>query len=194
MRLTKIYTKVGDGGKTLLATGEKISKASGRIEAYGTVDELNSCIGIVRDGIRVSFSGKFLQIDDQLKIIQNKLFDIGGELATPNYDVKQRGGISESDITDLESSMDGYNESIPPLKNFVLPGGHLVNSYLHLSRTVCRRAERLVVRNRESDNGFVRPEVPKYLNRLSDWLFVASRKILIDEGIEEVLWEQFPNS
>lgn len=188
IRLSKIYTKVGDKGSTLIATGEKLLKSNIRIEAYGTVDELNAVVGLLRDTIepdeRSSDLGKSL-----IKI-QNELFDIGGELSVPldvlNVNVQQV--VSMADVERLEREMDIFNENLPPLENFVLPGGHIANSTCHLARTVCRRAERAVVRMSEQDA--VRDEVRIYLNRLSDWLFVLSRELSRRFGVPEAMWAQ----
>ena len=188
IRLSKIYTKVGDKGSTLLATGERLLKSNVRIEAYGTVDELNAVIGMLRDTI--SPDEKMGDIISMIGKIQNELFDLGGELSVPldvlNTDRQQV--VEISDIERLEHEMDSFNEKLPPLENFVLPGGHLANSAAHLARTVCRRAERAVVRMSEQDG--VRDEVRIYLNRLSDWFFVLSRELSRRYGVEEVLWAQ----
>lgn len=195
MRLNKIYTKVGDKGTTCLANGEKISKASLRIEAYGTVDELNAHVGFLRDILSETPNpDKFKTLLQQLKLIQNELFNVGGELATPtkSLDITKQQVVSEQNTKRLEAEMDACNETLPPLANFVLPGGHKANSASHLARTVCRRAERQVVRLAEAES--IRPEVQIYLNRLSDWLFVAGRFISKTLQVPEVLWEQAAKS
>ncbi len=188
MRLTKIYTKTGDKGDTRLATGEKLSKSSARIEAYGAVDELNSFIGLLQDSL--SEYQTFSSLRTQLAQIQNELFDIGGELATPlpHLNTSRQQVVGKAEIERLEHELDAYNEDLPPLKNFVLPGGHKANSLAHVARTVCRRAERGVVRMRETEQ--VRDEALIYLNRLSDWFFVVSRYISCSLNIPEVLWAQ----
>jgi cob(I)alamin adenosyltransferase len=187
MRLSKIYTKVGDKGSTLLATGERVLKSNVRIEAYGTVDELNAVVGMLRDSLN---SDQFTDIRAQLFNIQNELFDVGGELSVPLdvLDTDRQQVIQMSDVLRLENEIDAMNKNLPPLVNFVLPGGHLVNSTTHLCRTVCRRAERAVVRMSEQDA--VRDEVRIYLNRLSDWFFVLSREFSRRLGLDEVLWAQ----
>lgn len=188
IRLSKIYTKVGDKGSTLLATGERVLKSNVRIEAYGTVDELNAVAGLLRDTVAADKSMN--DIVAQLSKIQNELFDIGGELSVPLdvLDTERQQVVKMSDVERLEREMDAFNEKLPPLENFVLPGGHLANSTAHLARTVCRRAERAVVRMSEQDA--VRDEVRVYLNRLSDWFFVVSRELSRRYAVEEVLWAQ----
>lgn len=191
MRLTKIYTKIGDKGGTTLASGEKISKAALRIESYGTVDELNSWIGLLRDQMRLQaeLSGHWLV--QSLERIQNELFDLGGELATPtkHLNTEKQHVVSANDVARLEQEIDSINEHLPALANFVLPGGHVCNSTAHIARTVCRRAERELVRLR-IDEPDVRGETQIYLNRLSDWLFVMSRLVSQQLGCPEVLWQQ----
>lgn len=188
VRLSKIYTRTGDKGATLLATGERVLKSNVRIEAYGTVDELNSTVGMLRDTIVVD--PRLQDLCEKLSKIQNELFDIGGELSVPLdvLDTERQQVVSMRDVSRLESEMDAFNESLPPLENFVLPGGHLANSTAHLVRTVCRRAERAVVRMSEQDA--VRDEIRIYLNRLSDWFFVLSRELSRRLGVPEVLWAQ----
>ncbi len=188
VRLSKIYTRTGDKGATLLATGERVLKSNVRIEAYGTVDELNSTVGMLRDTIVVD--PRLQDLCEKLSKIQNELFDIGGELSVPLdvLDTERQQVVSMRDVSRLESEMDAFNENLPPLENFVLPGGHLANSTAHLVRTVCRRAERAVVRMSEQDA--VRDEIRIYLNRLSDWFFVLSRELSRRLAVPEVLWAQ----
>jgi cob(I)alamin adenosyltransferase len=190
MRLTKIYTKIGDGGKTQLATGEQVPKSDLRIHAYGTVDELNSTVGMVRDHLIALKRPEMSDLTDKLRVIQNELFDIGGELSvTPQHlNTAKQQVVSFTDIQRLETEIDRFNENLSPLKNFVLPGGHISNSTAHLARTVCRRAERYIVELSVSSKE--RPEVQIYLNRLSDWLFVLSREICRRLELDEVLWNQ----
>jgi cob(I)alamin adenosyltransferase len=193
MRLTKIYTKIGDKGKTMLATGEKVAKYSERIEAYGAVDELNSFMGELID-YYLHFSEKTDSSNDQvyqqLRAVQQELFDLGGELATPNeiLDTSKQQVVTKDDISRLENEIDNFNEDLEPLKNFVLPGGHLLNSKAHICRTVCRRAERLIVKLSEKE--IIREEVGIYINRLSDWFFVFSRFISKKFDTQEILWNQ----
>jgi cob(I)alamin adenosyltransferase len=179
----KIYTKTGDKGQTGLIGGRRVSKADLRIDAYGTVDELNSWVGLVRDQ-SVNSGRKAL-----LKEIQDSLFTIGAELATdPVKRPKQAlPAIQPGDVTLLEASMDDMDAELPELRAFVLPGGHESVSYCHLARTVCRRAERLVISL--SGSSMVDPLVIQYLNRLSDYLFVLSRKMAQDLQVDEVVWK-----
>ncbi|WP_138995236.1 cob(I)yrinic acid a,c-diamide adenosyltransferase [Larkinella sp. C7] len=179
----KIYTKTGDRGQTSLIGGRRVSKAHHRIDAYGTVDELNSVVGLVRDQ-PVNESRK-----DLLKEIQDRLFTIGSELATdPEKTLKKPlPVVLEADVTLLEKAMDEMDAELPELRAFVLPGGHQSVSFCHLARTVCRRAERLVIAL--NDEKPVDPLVIQYLNRLSDYLFVLSRKMTQELGVEEVVWK-----
>ncbi len=191
MRLTKIYTKKGDKGTTQLAHGESIPKNHPRIEAYGTVDELNSFLGVFKDQLRRDdATGSLQDLVGQILTVQNEMHDLGGELATlsPTQIHPRQTIVKQEQIERLEAEIDVYNQELTPLANFVLPGGHLGNSWGHVCRTVCRRAERLVFTL--SQNAEVRPEVITYLNRLSDWLFVVSRIVSKRLGIPEVLWNQ----
>lgn len=191
MRLTKIYTKKGDKGSTQLAHGEVVAKNSPRIEAYGTVDELNSFLGVLKDQLRRDDSkGDLQDLVDRILKIQNEMHDIGGELATlsPTQIHPRQTIVKKETIERLETEIDNFNLELAPLANFVLPGGHLCNSWGHVCRTICRRAERLVYTLSQTSE--VRPEVIAYLNRLSDWLFVTSRIISKRLGVLEVLWNQ----
>lgn len=178
----KIYTKTGDKGQTSLIGGTRIPKFDDRIEAYGTVDELNSHIGLIRDQ----------QIEDNSRAIlievQDRLFTIGSLLAAdPEKNKMVLPQISESDIELLEKEIDKMNEVLPEMKHFVLPGGHTTISYCHIARCVCRRAERCVLRLNEQHP--VDELIYKYLNRLSDYLFVLSRKITFDLQADETPWK-----
>jgi cob(I)alamin adenosyltransferase len=179
----KIYTRTGDTGQTSLIGGRRVSKADLRIDTYGTVDELNSWIGLLRDQ-PVNANRRSL-----LKEIQDRLFTIGAELATdPDKPPRQAiPAIVEADIVRLEDNMDAMDTELPELRKFVLPGGHASVSFAHLARTVCRRTERLAI----ALNGVspIDPLVITYLNRLSDYLFVLSRKMAQDLAVEEVAWE-----
>lgn len=194
MRLTKIYTKVGDKGLTYLANGSKVPKFDLRIEAYGTVDELNAFVGLLRDELHQMEQHKTLpkitEITARLRRIQNELFDVGGELATPVdvLDTSRQQVVTHESVARLEQEIDEFNEQLEPLANFVLPGGHSANSLAHIVRTVCRRAERGIVAL--ANETTVREEVSIYLNRLSDWFFVASRVISQEAGVPELLWQQ----
>ena len=190
MRLTKIYTRVGDKGTTMLASGATVSKSSLRIDAYGTVDELNAVVGMLRDVLMQQLHINLSDLIAKLSTIQNELFDLGGELATPalTLDTNRQQVVTGESIQRLELEMDEINKNLPPLANFVIPGGHIANSTAHLARTVCRRAERVLVALCEKED--VRDEARIYLNRLSDWLFVVCREISRKLTIEEVLWSQ----
>ena len=178
----KIYTKGGDKGKTSLVWGTRVSKASLRIDAYGNVDELNAVIGIVADQ---EVNSARLPL---LKEIQDRLFTIGSNLATePEKSHQNIPDLSEEDISLLESEMDNMDAKLPPLTNFVLPGGHPAVSFCHLARTVCRRAERRVIELADIEE--VNPLIIKYLNRLSDYLFVLSRMNCIELNIPEKVWK-----
>ncbi len=178
----KIYTKTGDKGETSLFGGARLPKSHLRIESYGTVDELNAHIGLLRDALQNEATRALL------KKIQDRLFDVGANLAVDPSKKMQVPEILEEDIQILEVEMDKMDEDLAPLKNFILPGGHLTVSYCHLARTVCRRAERNVVALSLVDE--VDEILVRYLNRLSDYLFVLARKIALDLGVEEVAWEK----
>ncbi|PLK42768.1 cob(I)yrinic acid a,c-diamide adenosyltransferase [Emticicia sp. TH156] len=179
----KIYTKTGDKGTTALVGGRRVSKGALKIESYGTIDELNSWIGLIRDQ-PVNEPRR-----DVLKEIQDRLFTIGADLASEPEELRKKPipSLFDEDITLLEKEMDKMDAELPPLRAFVLPGGHQSVSYAHLGRTVCRRAERLVIRLAEEEE--VNPMVVKYLNRLSDYLFVLSRKMTQELGSEEITWK-----
>lgn len=177
----KIYTKTGDKGQTSLIGGTRVPKYHLRIETYGTVDELNSYIGLIMC--------QDIEAHDQqlLKEIQDRLFTVGASLAAdPEKSKMKIPDLHDSDITLLENEMDAANETLPPLKHFVLPGGNTVVSYCHIARCVCRRAERLTVELAE--NSFVDEHVTIYLNRLSDYLFVLARKLTSYFNAEENVW------
>ncbi|MFY9310656.1 MAG: cob(I)yrinic acid a,c-diamide adenosyltransferase [Bacteroidia bacterium] len=178
----KIYTKTGDKGQTSLIGGTRVPKHHIRIEAYGTVDELNSYIGLIRDQ----------QIDEQTKTllieIQDRLFTIGSSLASdPDKSKMKIPDLKEEDVTLLEQEMDKMNEVLPEMRSFVLPGGHTTVSFCHIARCVCRRAERLTIHL--SEESYVADLVIKYLNRLSDYLFVLSRKLSQDLNAQEIPWK-----
>lgn len=179
--LTKIYTRGGDKGQTSLVGGRRVSKHDPRIAAYGTVDEANSVIGLVR----LHTSG---DIDAMLGRIQNELFDLGADLANPatDFDNPQALRILPSQTERLEAEIDALNADLQPLNSFILPGGSPASAYLHLARTVTRRAERLMVETAAQEP--INPEAIKYINRLSDLLFVLGRT-LNDNGARDVLWK-----
>lgn len=178
----KIYTKTGDSGTTSLLGGARVSKAHLRIDAYGTVDELNSFLGLLRDQ-PVNENRK-----DILKEIQDRLFTLGAELASePGKENIVKPDLIDSDIQLLENEMDAMEGDLAPLKNFILPGGHPSISYAHIARTICRRAERICIAL--SEESPVAPIVIQYLNRLSDYFFMLGRKMAKELNIEEVKWE-----
>jgi len=181
--LNRIYTRTGDDGTTALGSGERRPKYDLRISAYGTVDETNAAIGVVRLHL-----AEARELDAMLGRIQNDLFDLGADLAVPQRDGKaERLRMLSSQVERLERDIDSLNEHLAPLTSFVLPGGSPAAAALHLSRTVCRRAERLLVALAEKPGEAVSPAAIKYLNRLSDFLFVASR-FVNDRGGGDVLW------
>ncbi len=178
----KIYTKTGDKGQTSLIGGTRVPKHHIRIESYGTVDELNSYIGLIRDQ-EIDAHSKTILIE-----IQDRLFTIGSSLASdPEKSRMKIPDLKESDVELLEKEMDRMNETLPEMRSFVLPGGHTTVSYCHLARCVCRRAERLTIHL--SEDSFVADLVIKYLNRLSDYLFVLSRKLTQDLNAQEIPWK-----
>ena len=188
VRITRVYTRTGDAGETRLVGGQKVSKTDLRIEAYGTVDELNAAMGLARTALATLDDGDAKRLDTIAGSIQQRLFDLGSELACRPEDLTEAiPRVDETDVRALEIDMDRMNETLPPLSSFVLPGGGPAGAALHLARTVCRRAERRVLRLHEKSP--VRPAILQYLNRLSDWLFVASRVAARAGGHEEVLWQ-----
>ncbi|MGE0668705.1 MAG: cob(I)yrinic acid a,c-diamide adenosyltransferase [Sphingomonadales bacterium] len=180
VKLTKIYTRGGDAGKTSLVSGDRVLKSNPRVAAYGTVDEANAAIGLAR----LHTSGA---VDAALSRIQNDLFDLGADLATPGDDFEQTQNlrIVEAQVVWLEHQIDGINDQLAPLTSFILPGGTPAAAFLHLCRTVARRAERDMVALAEIEP--VNPAAIRYMNRLSDYLFVLARH-LNDNGAQDVLW------
>ena len=179
-RLSKIYTRTGDQGTTGLGDGTRVEKTHPRIEAYGTVDEANSAIGVV-----LAVPGLPSEVIEALTKIQHELFDLGGELAVPGY-----RAITTEHIERLERTLDRFNEPLPPLKEFILPGGGPAAAACHLARAITRRAERCAWALAKQEP--VAPEVMKYLNRLSDPLFVVARVLARHESGQEVLWKRSP--
>ena len=179
----KVYTKTGDKGQTSLIGGKKVSKADLRIEAYGTVDELNSFIGLLRDQEVNAAQERQALLQD----IQDNLFVIGSILATvPGYDKFKLPEITEEHVDKLEKAIDVMTESLPELKHFILPGGNSSVSIAHICRTVTRRAERTIIRLDDDKN--ISPVIVKYINRLSDYFFVLSRKMGEELNAEEIKW------
>lgn len=183
VRLDKIYTRTGDKGRTRLSTGEEVAKWHPRVAAYGTVDELNAALGVAA----LEAADPMLE---QIRRIQNDLFDLGADLATP-----ERGRVLEwtplrivaSQVTRLEQEIDAMNAAIPPLDSFILPGGSALSAHLHVARTLCRRAERAIAELAGMDNEPVNAEALAFINRLSDWLFVAGRAAN-NNGADDVKW------
>jgi cob(I)alamin adenosyltransferase len=187
MRIDRVYTRGGDKGETSLIGGERVSKASHRIECYGTVDETNATIGLVIEALAQSAAGAHLV--PILRRVQNELFNLGAELATADAETRAKlPRIEQRHIDGLERDIDGVNDDLPALKSFVLPGGGWPSAYCHLARTVCRRAERLVVALAQTED--VGGDLPvQYLNRLSDALFVWGRWCVLKDGHAEPLWD-----
>jgi cob(I)alamin adenosyltransferase len=186
MRIDKVYTKGGDGGETSLIGGERVSKASPRIECYGTVDELNSVVGLVIEALVTSQAGAHMT--PILRRVQNELFNLGAELACGDAETRAKlPRIEQRHIDGLERDIDAVNDDLPALKSFVLPGGGWPSAYSHLARTVCRRAERLVVALGASED--IGTLDVQYLNRLSDAFFVWGRWCALKDGQAEPLWD-----
>ncbi|SHE76418.1 cob(I)alamin adenosyltransferase [Mariniphaga anaerophila] len=180
----KIYTKTGDDGSTGLVGGSRVKKYDIRLEAYGTVDELNALIGVIRSAkLPENHAATLVEI-------QNKLFNIGSLLASDERGraFTERLSITEQNISFLENAIDEMEEGLPALKHFILPGGDFAAAQCHVARTVCRRAERRILEFAEKEE--VQPEIVKYVNRLSDFLFVLARKLAVNSGIEESPWKQ----
>jgi cob(I)alamin adenosyltransferase len=183
--LNKIYTRTGDDGTTALGTGERRKKYDLRVAAYGTLDEANAAIGIAR-----LHTGGDTALDAALARVQNDLFDAGADLTTPGKGKGPDGArltVTETQVAWLESEIDRLNAQLAPLRSFVLPGGSAAAAYLHLARTICRRGERLIAELKDRPDEDVGDEVLKYVNRLSDFLFVASR-YANGKGARDVLW------
>lgn len=181
--LNRIYTKTGDAGETALGNGARVAKHSTRVNAYGTVDETNAVVGLAR----MHATG---ETDVALARIQNDLFDLGADLCRPDMERDHEAGFEplrmiEAQVWRLEREIDAMNARLTPLRSFILPGGSALATHMHLCRTVCRRAERLTVELATMES--INPEAVKYLNRLSDWFFVAGR-IANDDGKADVLW------
>lgn len=184
--LNKIYTKTGDDGTTGLGSGERRLKFDLRINAYGTVDETNACVGMVR--LHTSESDP--DLDRMLSRIQNDLFDLGADLATPETEEKleyEPLRITDAQVERIEADIDALNKGLSPLRSFVLPGGSAAAAHLHLARTVSRRAERLIVELAERPGEHVNPAALLYMNRISDFFFVAGR-VVNNNGADDVLW------
>ena len=189
--LNRIYTRTGDDGTTALGTGERRKKYDLRVAAYGTLDEVNAAIGVAR-----LHAAEDRDFDGALARIQNDLFDVEADLCMPSEKGKGPGGarlaVSAAQVAWIEGEIDRLNAELAPLKSFILPGGNPAAAYLHLARTVCRRAERLMVKLSDQPGESVTPEALQYVNRLSDYLFVASR-FMNHKGASDVLWRPGEN-
>ena len=198
--ISKVYTRSGDDGHTMLASGDRVPKDAIRIHAYGEVDELNAVIGLVRVELSREPKRPGAEVvldaaDEQLAAIQQELFDLGAELSTP---AAATGGsklkVTSEQIARIEGEIDGWNDALPPLTSFILPGGGAVGVACHLARTVCRRAERASVTLAGTEGEAVREQALHYLNRLSDYLFVLGRAIAHRLGYAETLWDARRNA
>lgn len=181
----KIYTKTGDDGTTGLVGGTRVKKFDARLEAYGTIDELNAAVGVIRScDIPDTISSVLIEI-------QNRLFNIGSRLASDKKGDKitEKLSITEAHIAFLEKAIDEMDKGLPKLRQFILPGGDLASAYCHVARTVCRRAERRILAF--ADSGTIQPEIVKYINRLSDFLFVLARKMAAISGVHEEPWRHY---
>lgn len=191
IRITKVYTRTGDKGDTALVGGKRVAKDSPRIEAYGTLDELNSVVGLARvfnaESLDAGAAHRFL--DDVLRHLQDELFDLGGELATPTESFQEgMYRVGAEQVERLEKWIDRCQKDLEPLKSFILPGGGRIGGYLHQCRTVCRRAEREILRLSRREE--INRHVFEYVNRLSDLFFVLSRWIAKQTGEPEYLWQR----
>jgi len=185
--MTKIYTRTGDAGETSLLGGRRVRKDDLRVEAIGSVDEVNAALGIVR--VELSRGGDAPEgLDEEIGEIQHRLFDLGAELAASSAGEVRAGALGESHVARLESLIDGYEAQLEPLRAFILPGGSPAASQLHLARCICRRCERRLVQLMAVET--VRGEVLQYMNRLSDLLFVLARVVNRANGVPDVLWQQ----
>lgn len=182
--MVRIYTRTGDKGQTALLGGDRVAKDDIRVEAYGTVDELNAALGVARAACQDP------ALDGQLARIQNELFELGADLADPRVGAGAGGRLGEAHVQALEAEIDGFTAEVPPLRHFVLPGGGDLGARLHLARTVARRAERRAVTLAQTAP--VPAVAVRYLNRLSDWLFAAARAANHRAGAPEVTWEPAP--
>ncbi|HJY17600.1 MAG TPA: cob(I)yrinic acid a,c-diamide adenosyltransferase [Xanthobacteraceae bacterium] len=188
--LNKIYTRTGDDGSTALGSGERRKKYDPRVAAYGTIDEANAAIGVAR-----LHTSPDVELDAALARIQNDLFDVGADLCTPGKGKGPAGArltVTDKQVEWLEAEIDRFNAALQPLRSFVLPGGSAASAHLHLARTICRRAERLIAELKDKPDESVSSEVLKYVNRLSDFLFVASR-YANNRGAGDVLWKPGEN-
>jgi cob(I)alamin adenosyltransferase len=188
----KIYTKVGDTGETSLTDGTIVPKYSKRVEAYGNIDELNSFVSFLRESLRAEKqpinSAQKQRLCDMLLVIQNELFVLGSEISSPKGVPKSFLAVADDSVVRLEKEIDGFMESVPPLRNFIIPGGHSLCSIGHMCRTICRRTERSIILLAHEEGG-VRPTFLKYFNRLSDWLFALTRLLGQELKVDEIIWK-----
>jgi len=189
MRITRVYTRSGDAGETALANGDRLPKDDMRVEAYGAVDELNASLAVARSFLCVA-GAPVAEADDALERIQSELFQLGAELSSPDPAALALPRLGPEHIAQLEEEIDRFNGDLPPLEEFLLPGGGKTGSHLHQARVVCRRAERRVVTLVQADAA--EPTTMQYLNRLSDLLFVLARWCAKATGALEVLWDRGP--
>lgn len=183
--MSRIYTRTGDSGETGLFGGGRVRKDNLRVEAYGTVDELNAVLGVTRAAL--SRESELVEIDVFVSRVQHQLFNLGAELATPQPDAHGTNLVADRDVEWLEQAIDAWDGQLPPLRTFILPGGSPAAGHLHWARTVCRRAERLLVAL--ASNEPIRVELLRYVNRLSDALFVAARAANQQMGVADVTWD-----
>lgn len=190
MRIGRVYTRTGDKGTTRLAGGQEVSKDALRVEAYGAVDELSTILGLARTfNAQTADPEVQTSLETMLKSLQNDLFNVGGDLSTPPDSGFTPYRMGDADVTRLESLCDTLNEDLGPLKDFILPGGGQVGAFLHQARTVCRRAERRLVTAMRDDDG-INEGCLRFLNRLSDYLFILARWANRQSGEPEFLWEK----
>jgi len=182
-RLSKIYTRTGDSGETGLGDGSRIKKNHPRVEAMGSVDELNSIMGLVVENLLLEDSEELIAIANFMRTLQHRIFDLGGELSIPGYEI-----ITKDHVGNIERQLDQLNEHLKPLDNFILPGGSTIIASCHMARAICRRAERNIILLANSET--VNPAAKEFLNRLSDYLFVVARSCARINDIEEILWEK----
>ena len=182
-RLSKIYTRTGDNGETGLGDGSRISKTAPRVEAMGSVDELNSIVGVVVEELIESHQPELQQISEFLRALQHRIFDLGGELSIPNFEI-----ISADHVSAIESNLDKLNDRLEPLENFILPGGSRLIANCHMARSICRRSERNLIALAKDEE--INNNAMKFLNRLSDYLFVLARTCARLTEVDEVLWQK----
>lgn len=182
-RLSKIYTRTGDQGETGLGDGSRISKTAPRVEAMGSVDELNSIVGVVVEELLESNLPDLVTVAEFLRTLQHRIFDLGGELSIPGFEI-----ISSDHVNAIEQQLDAMNEHLEPLENFILPGGSRLIANCHMARSICRRAERNIAELAQADE--VNTNAMQFINRLSDYLFVLARTCARLTEVDEVLWEK----